>query len=241
MATSYPVRLVLFDLDGTLIDHDGAAAAGVEQWMVANGWADEGSIASLVSAWETIQERHLSEYQAGRTTFQGQRRLRMREFLPRVGIDSSQWSDQRLDEVFNAYLVAYQDAWRSFPDVEACLEALRGLARIAVLSNGDQGQQEDKVSRIGLGGYFEAVLTSGHLGVAKPDPRIFELACRRLQVPAGAAVYVGDRLAVDAVAATAAGLRGIWLNRGGGPVPPGVEAIQDLAELSNLLTEPRPS
>jgi len=44
-------------------------------------------------------------------------------------------------------------------------------------------------------------------------------------VPARAAVYVGDQLEVDALAATAAGLRGIWLNRNGGAVPSGVEAI----------------
>lgn len=72
--------------------------------------------------------------------------------------------------------------------------------------------------------------------VAKPDPRIFELACGHLGVPARAAVYVGDRLEVDAVAAMAAGLRGIWLNRGGGAVPPGVEAIDDLAELAGRST-----
>jgi beta-phosphoglucomutase-like phosphatase (HAD superfamily) len=30
-------RLVLFDLDGTLVDHEGAAAKGVEQWLMANG------------------------------------------------------------------------------------------------------------------------------------------------------------------------------------------------------------
>jgi putative hydrolase of the HAD superfamily len=81
------VRLVLFDLDGTLIDHDGAAAAGVKQWIMAKGWADDQTIADLVSDWQAIQERHFTVYQARRTTFQGQRRLRLKEFLPRVGID----------------------------------------------------------------------------------------------------------------------------------------------------------
>lgn len=87
ITTSQPVRLVLFDLDGTLIDHDGAAAAGVKQWIMAKGWADDQTIADLVSDWQAIQERHFTVYQARRTTFQGQRRLRLKEFLPRVGID----------------------------------------------------------------------------------------------------------------------------------------------------------
>jgi len=48
----------------------------------------------------------------------GGRRLRLREFLPRVGIDASTWSDERLDDLFNTYLVVYEAAWRSFPDAE---------------------------------------------------------------------------------------------------------------------------
>jgi len=54
-------------------------------------------------------------------------------------------------------------------------------------------------------------------------------------VPPHAAVSIGDRLEVDALAATAAGLRGIWLNRTGNAVPPGVEAVDNLTDLPGLL------
>lgn len=228
-------RLVLFDLDGTLVDHDAAAAAGVEQWLTANDWADAGTMAKLVQDWDLIAEQHFPSYRARVTTFQGQRRARLRDFLPRVGVDPAGWSEDRLDDEFEDYLEAYRAAWRSFPDAGPCLGALRLSARVAVLSNGDQEQQEEKVSRTGLGRYLDVVLTSDQLGVAKPDPRIFGLACSRLGVPPTAVVYVGDQLEVDAVAATAAGLRGIWLNRRGLAVPPGVEAIAGLARLPSLL------
>jgi FMN phosphatase YigB (HAD superfamily) len=89
-------------------------------------------------------------------------------FLPRVGIDASTWSDERLDELFNTYLVAYEAVWRSFPDAEPCLRALRRVVQIAVLSNGNQQRQEQKVSRTGLGRHIDIVLTSDQLGVAKP-------------------------------------------------------------------------
>jgi putative hydrolase of the HAD superfamily len=100
------VRLVLFDVDGTLVDHDGADAAALQQWLMAMGWADEGTITGLVAEWDEIAERHFPAYRARLTTFQGQRRLRLREFLPVVGFDASTWSDERLDELFNTYLVA---------------------------------------------------------------------------------------------------------------------------------------
>lgn len=59
----------------------------VERWIMANHWADAAAIAGLVSDWDAIAERHFPAYQASRATFQGQRQLRPRDLLPRVGID----------------------------------------------------------------------------------------------------------------------------------------------------------
>ncbi len=229
------VRLVLFDLDGTLVDHEGAAATAVQRWLLGAGWASEDAIPALVTRWEDVAEHHFPAYRARRTTFQGQRRLRLREFLPDVGVDPASWSDDRLDEVFAAYDTAYTEAWRAFDDALPCLQALRGLVATAVLSNGDQRQQQAKVDRTGLGRQITAVLTSDGLGVAKPDAGAFTAACAHLGVPPREALYVGDRLDVDAVAAAAAGLRGVWLDRSGTGGAPQVTAIPTLADLPPLV------
>nr|WP_082570968.1 HAD-IA family hydrolase [Cellulomonas sp. Root485] len=52
-------------------------------------------------------------------------------------------------------------------------------------------------------------------GFGKPDPRVFVEACRRLGTAPERTAYVGDELDVDAVAARAAGLLGIWVDRPG--------------------------
>ncbi len=96
-------------------------------------------------------------------------------------------------------------------------------------------QQEHKLQRTGLAAYIDVVLTSGRLGVAKPDPAAFQLACAELGVSPAATVYVGDRLDVDALASSAAGLRGIWLNRNQGQLPNGVASITSLHDLPVLL------
>ena len=235
------VRLVLFDLDGTLVDHQRAAADAVRRWLLDAGWADEQAVPALAATWEEVAERHFPAYRARRTTFQGQRRLRLREFLPAlpaVGPGAAAWSDERLDEVFAAYDAAYTAAWRPFDDALPCLEALRGAVRVAVLSNGDQAQQEAKVARTGLAGHLSAVLTSDGLGVAKPDPGAFTASCTHLGVRPREAVYVGDRLDVDARAATAAGLRGIWLDRAGdgaGTTGDDVVRVATLADVPAVL------
>jgi len=56
--------------------------------------------------------------------------------LPRVGIDASGWSHERLDDVLKTHLVTYEAAWRSLPDAERCLDSVRRVVRVAVLSTG---------------------------------------------------------------------------------------------------------
>lgn len=228
----------IFDLDGTLVDHDAAAAEAVTGWAAEQGW----TLPDLARVWDDVAERHFPAYRSGALSFAGQRRARLRDFLPMVDQDVP--DDDRLDAIFAGYETRYRAAWRPFPDVTG----LARLGRLAVLSNGDQAQQQDKLRHTGLLGLFEQVLTSGLLGVAKPDPEVFRATCERLGVDPEDAVYVGDRLEVDARAATAAGLRGVWLDRGGhrgaDDVHRGADdvlTIRSLAQLPDALAlPPRP-
>ena len=56
---------VVFDLDGTLFDHRGAAAAGVRGWLAGMGVeASE----ELMRSWLEAEERHVSGWQRSRAT-----------------------------------------------------------------------------------------------------------------------------------------------------------------------------
>jgi len=68
---------------------------------------------------------------------------------------------------------------------------------------------------MGLAERFACVVISGECGCSKPEPAIFLRACRLLDAEPRDAVYVGDQYEVDVVGARAAGLAGVWLDRGG--------------------------
>ena len=101
-----------------------------------------------------------------------------------------------------------------FADVLDCLRALRqaGL-KLGVITNSEPAHQRRKLRAVGLADAFDTVVISGEFGVAKPDPAIFEHACAAIGVAPGAALHVGDRLDLDALGASDAGLRGVWLDR----------------------------
>lgn len=122
-------------------------------------------------------------------------------------------SDRKANEVFQRYLAFFEDNWRPFDDVLPCLDSLKG-SRLGIISNGDEDQQRRKLDKMGIADDFEIVVTSGKAGKAKPDPIIFEYACREAGVKPEESVYVGDNLKVDIWGCRSHNMKGIWINRG---------------------------
>ena len=238
------MTVVLFDLDDTLFAHRLAVATGVTAHRRALG----GVLAAAddrteVSRWNELEEVHYHRYLRGEVGFIDQRRHRARAFVEPFGLDLA--SDAAADEWFAAYLVEYQRAWTLHDDVLPCLDALERTpgTRFGIVTNAELPFQRSKLDALDLTSRMEHIVASGDVGAAKPDARIFEYSCDLFGVVPGDAVYVGDRLHTDAIGAASAGLRGVWLNRGGDVTDAeaaaiadaGVAVIRTLAELPALL------
>jgi putative hydrolase of the HAD superfamily len=85
-----------------------------------------------------------------------------------------------------------------------------------------------------LGDYFEAVVVSADLGVAKPDATVFEHALSQLGATSDQAVMVGDSIAKDIDGALRAGLGAVWINRNRSSPPPNRFDLAEIATLSDL-------
>ncbi|MEV6303999.1 HAD family hydrolase [Actinoplanes sp. NPDC051861] len=203
------LRGVLFDLDGTLGDHDSSVAAALRSWLPGLGVPFDEGVHAL---WDEIAERHLAAWRRREISFAEQRRRRLADFLPYFGINREM---SELDEVFDGFRVAYQSEYRAFEDAKDALEtvAKAGL-RVAVLTNGDNRQQRAKLAGMGMAG-LGLVWTPEELGVAKPNPAAFQRACQRWGITPAEVLSVGDRHEFDVLAARAAGLRAVHLDRSG--------------------------
>jgi putative hydrolase of the HAD superfamily len=106
-------------------------------------------------------------------------------------------------------------AWEVYPDVVPALEALRrdGL-RLAVIANWDE-RLPGLLRELGLGRFFDTVVTSQGAGVEKPHPLIFQVALGLLELQADEVLHVGDRRLEDVEGAEAVGMRALWLDRRG--------------------------
>jgi len=62
----------------------------------------------------------------------------------------------------------------------------------AILSNSADGARREEQARYSFHEVFDPIIYSHEVGLAKPDPRIFELACARIGVPPGELVFIDD-------------------------------------------------
>jgi FMN phosphatase YigB (HAD superfamily) len=122
---------------------------------------------------------------------------------------------------------AYRDAG---PAVEQLTAA--GL-QLAVVANWDISLH-DVLVRLGLAASFAAIVTAAAVGVAKPDPKPFEVALARLGVEASLCVHVGDDPQTDVGGAEAAGIPALLLDRSGRTAG----SLPDLSELATRLGVP---
>jgi 2-haloacid dehalogenase len=125
----------------------------------------------------------------------------------------------------------------AYPEVPAMLESLqsKGIPR-AILSNGEPGMLAEGVAAAGIGGLLDAVLSIEAVGVFKPHPRVYRLACDRFGVaPAEIAFFSSN--AWDAFGANLFGFRVFWINRSLQPDEYGLRGtVPELPDLSSVPT-----
>lgn len=80
------------------------------------------------------------------------------------------------------------------PTLVALTERLRRRFRIGLLSNALDDLESLLAERWRLEHLFDVVVNSARVGVAKPEPRAFELALAALEHPAGEVLFIDDKL-----------------------------------------------
>lgn len=147
------LSLLLFDLDGTLLDSETALAVGfnraLAQFGVANDIADT---TSYYRAWADIQREDFARYLMGEEEFDANRLERTVSLLHLMsGIEPEIYEAQEFLTVLQAEA---QAAWMPFEEVSGFFERLHQWhphVQVAALSNGSKRTEQAKLDAIGLG------------------------------------------------------------------------------------------
>jgi REG-2-like HAD superfamily hydrolase len=194
------MKLILFDAGNTLVwvDHPYLTALLREYGYRVS---EEQLLAAEYEA-KRMMDRMLRSENKGTDASRGP--VYFGKVLSEVGVDESLLAEL-------APRIAARHAERNLwcrvqqGTVEA-LERLREQGyRLGVISNSD-GRIEALLREVGLAPHFDFIIDSHVVGIEKPDPRLFHLACERAGVEPAEVIYVGDIYEIDVVGAQGAGM-----------------------------------
>ncbi|MGP6158764.1 MAG: HAD family hydrolase [Vulcanimicrobiaceae bacterium] len=211
---------VLFDLDDTLHDDTLAyrqAARRVADDVAAEHRIDAGDLLAAYVAQAESFWKNLSSASLG-TPLVGVRATMWAAALASVGLENAGLAE-RCGVTYNEYRKGYLQLW---PGALELLQSLRGAGcKLGLITNGFAETHREKIALLKLEDAFDEIFIADEVGMLKPDPRLFALACQRLGAAPVASAMVGDRYERDIRGAHALGLFTVWVNVRGERVPAG--------------------
>ena len=202
-------KVIFFDLDDTLINSRYAEYNAISEFRRNNKF-DNITDGDFCKTWKEITERLYNQYLRGDFSFEEQR---IRRIIETFSFYGRKISIEDAKEKFEEYLKIYEKNWILFDDTIDVLEKLKLKYKLAVISNGDGKQQMDKIVQTGIKKYFQEIIISSEIGSAKPNKKIFEVSCERMNALPEECIMIGDKFHVDIEGAINAGLMGIWIDR----------------------------
>jgi HAD superfamily hydrolase (TIGR01509 family) len=170
-----PIRSVIFDIGGVLEHVDDFEAVLGAAWQGRLGMSSEEFTTGLAA----IDPDNLSE--TGR--------MSEAEWIARCAaslrLSPVQTEEFRAD-VWDWYCGELDEELMTFA------ASLRPGVRTAIVSNSADGARREELSRYAFDEVFDPIIYSHEVGMAKPDPATFELACSLLVVKPAETIFVDD-------------------------------------------------
>ena len=212
------ITTVAFDADHTLVDLWPAVLAALSAVSAETGVEVEVLRADAEEHWAASPHLPAREI----------RIASLRQSLSRVGLEAE------LDRMVSLFFEIRYSLSRPYPGTLDVLAKLRSEFKLGYATNANS-----RAELCGLGGQFAFEIYAMQNGVPKkPAAGFFHAILAAAGARPEEVVYVGDTYEHDVVGAADAGLRTVWLNPAGEPVPGDVvpdAEIAALGELSALL------
>jgi epoxide hydrolase-like predicted phosphatase len=180
------IRAVLFDLGGVILrtEHQAPREHLAERLNMTYEDLDKAVFASETSRLASVGKLSTEQHWAA--------------LMKRLGLPSGE-AEQVYGEFFAGDVLDHQ--------LIDFIRSLRPACRTGLISNG-WPDLRDYIRRSGFLDAFDTLIISAEVGLMKPDPKIYELALRTLDVPASHSVLVDDT-PVNVEAANELGMHGI--------------------------------
>jgi putative hydrolase of the HAD superfamily len=220
-----PLRGILFDLDGTLVDRKTTLDLFANE--LATTYAEDLNEIDTDNFINIIRNADGQGYRPKTEAFQ-------------LIIQNLPWiNPPTVEELSDCWYTTYPKCAQAMKDAYTVLETLktRGF-KLGIVTNGTERTQNGKIERLDFHTYVETIIISETAGIKKPDPKIFHMALEDLNLSPSETYFVGDHPTNDIAGAEAIGMTAIYLS-GHLPwptdTPPPKHQINHLIQLLHLI------
>ncbi len=217
---------ILFDADETLFHFD--AFKGM-QLMFSRKGVD--FTQQDFEHYQKVNKPLWVDYQDGKITAHELKHTRFQEWATKL--------ETTTQELNSAFLEAMADICTLLPGAKELMEALQGKAKMGIITNGFTELQAIRLERTGMTEFFDHVIISEEVGVAKPDAGIFSHALEVMGNPCKSKILmVGDNPHSDILGGINFGIETCWLNTHRAEQVQGIApnyTVNSLHELKNIL------
>ncbi len=218
---------IFFDADGTLFDYDAAEAAALEGAFEACGLPYEPEIGPLYSE---INARIWRDFEFGKISQEKLKTARFDRLFDALELTAD------AEEFSRRYLAILGAQTALLDGAEELLRDLTSKVEMLLITNGLAEVQVPRFAASSIRDCFTEIVISGEIGLAKPDPAIFDFAFDRIDRPAKERVLmIGDNLGSDILGGANFGLDTCWYNPAGAANGHAVEPTYEIRELREIL------
>ena len=216
---------ILFDADETLFHFD--AFRGLQLMFSRHNVTFTNTD---FERYEAINKPLWIDYQNGKISATELQNIRFESWAVTLSLSTEQLNHD--------FLMAMADICTPLTGAKSLLDALKPHTKLGLITNGFTALQDIRLQRTGFKDFFDVLVISEQVGVAKPDIRIFDYACQKMSMTQRQNILmVGDNPHSDILGGINAGMDTCWLNVEKKPRPEGINPTYTVSSLTELQTQ----
>lgn len=223
-------KLIMLDADNTLFDFSKSESSALEKTMKAHS-LDYDESRDLIR-YKKYNQIMWERFEKGEASIEEVHSERWRMFLPQLDLDCKE-----LDKEYLEFLSHESHLF------DGAYETVKGLYekgyKLTIVTNGSKSVQERRFASSDIIKYFDNIVISSDIGIAKPHRGIFEHAARLSDVTnKNEILMVGDSIYADIKGGIDFGIDTCFLNLYDMEIPKEIVpkyVIKDIQELRVIL------
>lgn len=225
-------ELILFDIDGTLLDFDLAEKNALKETLIEYGFLHSDEI---LDRYHEINIFYWKELEKGKINKQELAYKRYEQLFKEYKIETD-------IETFNLkYRKRLSEGAYLLENAEEICRYFYKKVITGVASNGGEDIQIKRIKKVRLDKYLDYLFISEDIGYNKPDVRYFEYIFKKVKnIQRNKILIVGDSLTADILGGKNSGIKTCWYNpkkiENKENIYPDFE-ITDLMQLKNIVVK----